>query len=95
MLFLYGFLLLDGLHFWVGLVFSKGIKMFFCIGENDGGEHAVGEGETIEKAISNWSMSRDNWGGIIQEFKRYDPVIIQGLQLSIELKCPPPIVKIL
>ena len=69
--------------------------MFFCIGENDIKAHSVGQGDTIEKAISNWSTWRNNWGDIIEEFKRHDPIIIQGLQLDIELEYPPPIIKIL
>ena len=76
--------------------------MFFCIGENSKAPYSIGEGETIENAIynwsslcGNWSSPRDNWGGIIAEFKRYDPTIIQGLELDLELECPPPIIKIL
>ena len=57
--------------------------MFFCIGESSGEAYSVGEGETIEKAIFNWSTSRDTWGDIIEEFKRYNPVIIHGLKLDI------------
>lgn len=57
--------------------------MFFCIGESSSEACAVGEGETIEKAIFNWSTSRDTWGDIIEEFKRYNPVIIHGLKLDI------------
>lgn len=69
--------------------------MFFCIGANSSESCSIGVGETIEKAISNWSTSRDNWGNIIEEFKIHDPAIVQGLQLDIELECPPPIIKIL
>ena len=69
--------------------------MFFCIGENGSGSYVIGGGETIEKAISSWSTSRDDWGDIVKEFKWYAPVIIQGLVLGIELECPPPIIKIL
>lgn len=69
--------------------------MFFCIGENDSAAYAVGEGETIETAMYNWSTSHGIWGDIIEEFKRYDPTIIHGLKLDIELECPPPIIKIL
>ena len=69
--------------------------MFFCIGENGSGAYVIGGGDTIEKAISSWAASRDNWGNTVEEFKRYDPVIIQGLVLGVELECPPPIIKIL
>ena len=69
--------------------------MFFCIGENSNESYSIGEGETIENAISNWATSSDIWGDIIEEFKRYDPIIIHGLKLDIELECPPPIIKIL
>ena len=69
--------------------------MFFCIGENGSESCSIGEGETIEKALSNWSTSRDIWGDIIEEFKLYDPIIIHGLKLDVELECPPPIIKIL
>ena len=69
--------------------------MFFCIGENNSKSYSMGEGETIENAISNWSTSRGIWGDIIEEFKRYDPIIIHGVKLDIVLECPPPIIKIL
>ena len=69
--------------------------MFFCIGENRSKSYSIGEGETIENAVSNWSTSRCIWGDIIQEFKGYNPAIIQGQYLFIELECPPPIIKIL
>lgn len=68
--------------------------MFFCIGENSSENYSLGKGETIEEAISNWSTSRDIWGDILDEFNRYDPVIIQGQELNIELECPPPIIRI-
>ena len=61
--------------------------MFFCIGENRSKSYSIGEGETIENAVSNWSTSRC--------IKGYNPVIIQGQYLFIELECPPPIIKIL
>ena len=69
--------------------------MFFCIGENSSEPYSIGEGETIENAISNWSTSSGIWGDIIEEFKGYNPTIVQGLKLDIELECPPPIIKIL
>lgn len=68
--------------------------MFFCIGESSSENYSLGKGETIEEAISNWSTSRNIWGDILDEFNRYDPVIIQGQELNIELECPPPIVRI-
>ena len=69
--------------------------MFFCIGENNCVVHAVGTGETIETAISTWSTSRDIWADIVEEFNRYNPTILQGQKLNIELECPPPVIKIL
>lgn len=70
--------------------------MFFCIGENNCVVHGVGMGETIETAISNWATSSHGiWADIIEEFNRYDPTILQGQKLNIELECPPPIIKIL
>ena len=69
--------------------------MFFCIGENNCVGQAVGMGETIETAISTWSTSRGIWADIIEEFKMYDPIIVHGQKLDIELECPPPIIKIL
>ena len=69
--------------------------MFSCIGENSSESYSIGEGETIENAISNWATSSDNWGDIIKEFKWYNPTIIHGQKLNIELECPPPIIKIL
>lgn len=68
--------------------------MFFCIGENCHSDYSIGEGETVEKAISSWSTSGNIWGDILDEFNRYDPSIIQGKKLNVELECPPPIIRI-
>lgn len=68
--------------------------MFFCIGENGCSPFSIGEGETVEKALSSWSSSGDVWGDILNEVSCYCPVIIQGKTLNIELECPPPIIRI-
>ena len=69
--------------------------MFLCIGVNNSETYSMGSGETIEEAISNWSTLSGNWGSIIEEFNRYDPVVVQGQKIDVELECPPPIIKIL
>lgn len=68
--------------------------MFYCIGENEVSSFMIGQGETLEQALSDWSSSKDIWNDIMDEFNRFAPTVIEGKELHVELVCPPPIIKI-
>lgn len=58
--------------------------MFFCIGENDKSTKAYGKGDTIEKAIIDWS-TREHLSGVADEFEEYQPKIINGKSVLVSV----------
>lgn len=58
--------------------------MFFCIGENYISTNACGKGDTIEKAIIDWS-ARECLSGVADEFEKYRPKIINGKSVLVSV----------
>lgn len=58
--------------------------MFYCIGESGSVANSFGKGETIEAAIRDWASSPDDLD-IIEEFKCYQPSIINGELIDVEM----------
>lgn len=64
--------------------------MFFCIGENENVNQAVGRGDTVADAIRDWAYNT-YWREIEQEFNIYNPTIVDGNPLNVELTVPEPL----
>ena len=59
--------------------------MFFCIGENTMRTSYTGSGESVEAAIKDWATS-DDIEDIREEFDKYNPTVVNGTELNIEIK---------
>lgn len=67
--------------------------MFFCIGENQSVSCSSGKGQTVADAIKDWAYTVQ-WNEIADEFNQYDPVVIAGDELVLEIEFPEPIITI-
>lgn len=63
--------------------------MFFCIGENQIESCSVGQGETLAQAIKDWAYT-SMWHEILEEFHSYNPAVIEGIALDLEIEFPEP-----
>lgn len=59
--------------------------MFYCIGENDSINGAIGIGQTIQDAIINWASTADILDAIT-EFKQCNPRIIEGTEIEVSVE---------
>ncbi len=66
--------------------------MFYCVGENQHSSCSIGMGHTIEEAVNNWAihdMDRDT-SDFIDEFQTYNPTVIEGRELKIQMNYQAP-----
>ncbi len=61
--------------------------MFFCVGENKYSACSIGVGDTIEQAIGDWAANDmvSEASEFAAEFEQYEPIIIEGRELKIEM----------
>ena len=64
--------------------------MFFCFGENENVTQSIGKGDTIADAIRDWAYNT-YWHEIETEFNTYNPTIIEGTPLNVNLTVPDPL----
>jgi hypothetical protein len=58
------------------------MKMFYCIGENQFDNMALGVGPSIELAIIDWAGTDNHYA----EFEDYKPIIIEGNLINVKLQ---------
>lgn len=66
--------------------------MYICFGENEEFTVSVGRGTTTHEAISNWCKK----AGILeymQEYQKWEPTIIEGEEIQIDLGITVKVVK--